>query len=90
MLLKMFSHNHVEDHWSSPPPSHATALFSLLAYTNLFSKMDWEHTKTSTYICDVTTVSPLIQLLEQIAQQYELKAFSNIQIKIQPKTSESY
>jgi hypothetical protein len=42
------------------------------------------------YVSDVTTISPLIQLLEQIAQQYELKALSNSQIKIQPKTSESY
>jgi hypothetical protein len=43
------------------------------------------------YVNDVTTFSPLIQLLEQIAKQYyELKALSNNQIKIQPKTYESY
>jgi hypothetical protein len=35
------------------------------------------------YVSDVTTVSPLIQLLEQISQQqYELRALSNNQIKI--------
>jgi hypothetical protein len=43
------------------------------------------------YIIDVTNISPLIQLLEQIAiQQYEAKALAHNQVKVQPKTSESY
>jgi hypothetical protein len=43
------------------------------------------------YITDVTNISPLIQLLEQIAvQQYEVKALTHNQVKVQPKTSESY
>jgi hypothetical protein len=43
------------------------------------------------YISDVTTISPLIQLLEQIAKhQYELKVLPNNQIKIQPQTLDSY
>jgi hypothetical protein len=43
------------------------------------------------YITDVTNISPLIQLLEQIAtQQYEDKALADNQVKVQPKTSDSY
>jgi hypothetical protein len=43
------------------------------------------------YITDVTNISPLIQLLEQIViQQYEVKALAHNQVKVQPKTSESY
>jgi hypothetical protein len=43
------------------------------------------------YVSDVTTISPLIQLLEQIVeQQYELKALTNNHVKIQPKNSDSY
>jgi hypothetical protein len=43
------------------------------------------------YINNVTNISPLIQLLEQIAfQQYEVKALAQNQVKVQPKTSESY
>jgi hypothetical protein len=42
-------------------------------------------------ITDVTNISPRIQLLEQIAkQQYEIKALADNQVKIQPKTSQSY
>jgi hypothetical protein len=45
----------------------------------------------SIYITDVTNISPLMQLLEQTAkQQYEIKAFADNQVKVQPKTSESY
>jgi hypothetical protein len=41
------------------------------------------------YITDVKNISPLIQLLEQIAkQQYEVPAHN--QDKVKPKTSESY
>jgi hypothetical protein len=36
-------------------------------------------------------MSPLIQLLEQIVfQQYEVKAVAQNQVKVQPKTSDSY
>jgi hypothetical protein len=43
------------------------------------------------YITDVTNISPLIQLLEQIAvQQYEVKALAHNQVNVQPKTAESY
>jgi hypothetical protein len=43
------------------------------------------------YITDVKYTSPLIQLLEQIAKhQYEVKALAHSQVKVQPKTSESY
>jgi hypothetical protein len=43
------------------------------------------------YISNVTKISLLIQLLEQIApSQYDLKALANHQIKVQPKTSDAY
>jgi DNA-binding protein H-NS len=43
------------------------------------------------YITDIKIISPLIQLLEQIEkQQYEIKALADNQVKVQPKTSESY
>jgi hypothetical protein len=43
------------------------------------------------YTADVTNISPLLQLLEQIAiQQYEAKALAHNLVKFQPKTSESY
>jgi hypothetical protein len=43
------------------------------------------------YITDVKNITPLIQLLEQIAkQQYEIKALADNQVKVQPETSESY
>jgi hypothetical protein len=43
------------------------------------------------YITDVTNISTLIQLLEQTAiQQYEITALAHNQVKVQPKTSESY
>jgi hypothetical protein len=44
-----------------------------------------------TSITDVTNISPLLQLLEQIAkQQYKIKALADNQVNIQPKTSEFY
>jgi hypothetical protein len=43
------------------------------------------------YITGIKNVSPLIQLLEQIAkQQYKIKALADSQIKVQPKASECY
>jgi hypothetical protein len=43
------------------------------------------------YVTDVTTVTPIIQLLEQIAYlQNEIKALAGNRVKIQPKTSETY
>jgi hypothetical protein len=40
---------------------------------------------------DVKNISLLVQLLEQIAkQQYEIKALAESQVKVRPKTSESY
>jgi hypothetical protein len=41
------------------------------------------------YITNVTNISPLIQLQEQIAiQQYEVNALTHNQVKVQPKTPE--
>jgi hypothetical protein len=39
------------------------------------------------HITDVKNISPLIQLLEQIAkQEYKTKALTGNQVKVQPKT----
>jgi hypothetical protein len=44
-----------------------------------------------TYIQDVTTIPPLLQLQEQVApHKYETKALANNQVKVQPTTSDSY
>jgi hypothetical protein len=43
------------------------------------------------YVSDITTISPLIRLLEQtLPNQYELKTLFYNLIKIQPETSEAY
>jgi hypothetical protein len=43
------------------------------------------------YIAGVKNISQLIQLSEQIANhQYEIKALTDNQVKVQPKTSEFY
>jgi hypothetical protein len=43
------------------------------------------------YITGVKNTPPLIQLLEQIAkQQYKIKVLTDNQVKVQPKTIESY
>jgi hypothetical protein len=44
-----------------------------------------------TYVSGVITISPLIQILEQIVEnQNELKALQNNQVKTQPRNSDSY
>jgi hypothetical protein len=41
------------------------------------------------YVTGVQNISPIIQLLEQIAkEQYDIKALTDNQVKFQPKTSE--
>jgi hypothetical protein len=43
------------------------------------------------YIQVVTSIPPLLQLLEQVpAQQYETKALADNQVKVQPATTDSY
>jgi hypothetical protein len=43
------------------------------------------------YINGVKNISPLIQLQEKIAKQkYGIKAQAHNEVKVQPKTSESY
>jgi hypothetical protein len=43
------------------------------------------------YITNVTIIPPLLQLLDQITPNlYEVKALAKNQVKVQPKTSESY
>jgi hypothetical protein len=43
------------------------------------------------FMSDVTTIPPLLQLLDQIThQQYEIKALAHNQVRIQPKTPDNY
>jgi hypothetical protein len=43
------------------------------------------------YITSVTNIPPLLQLLDQIVPQfYEVKALAQNQLKVQPKTPDSY
>jgi hypothetical protein len=43
------------------------------------------------YIQDVTTIPPLLQLLEHVSpRKYETKALANNKVKVQPTTSDPY
>jgi hypothetical protein len=43
------------------------------------------------YVQDVTSIPPLLQLLEQVAaHQYETKALADNQVKVQPATTDTY
>jgi hypothetical protein len=43
------------------------------------------------YITNVTSIPPLFQLLDQIVPKlYEIKALAQNQVKVQPKSSDSY
>jgi hypothetical protein len=42
------------------------------------------------YIQNVTSIPPLLQLLEQVAAKYEIKALADNQVKVQPATTDSY
>jgi hypothetical protein len=91
---RVIKHTKESNHWLNPTSSSSRYSALLDEENGLQQQQDGpENTPkpSPVYVSDVTTVSPLIQLLEQIAQQqYEFKALSNNQIKIQPKTSESY
>jgi hypothetical protein len=51
----------------------------------------WKPPPTPIYIISVTNIPPLFQLLDQIVPQlYEIKALAQNQIKVQPKTPDSY
>jgi hypothetical protein len=53
------------------------------------AQWNWGQAETTTNLCDITTISPLIQLLKQIAKhQYELKAPPNNQIKSSSRKKE--
>ena len=42
------------------------------------------------FVTGVRNITPLIQLLNQIVEQYEIKALQNNEVKIQPKTADHY
>jgi hypothetical protein len=43
------------------------------------------------YVYGVKNISPLVQLLDQVAKlQYEIKALNNDQVRVQPKSAEHY
>jgi hypothetical protein len=82
------------DHWFNPTPTHSRNS-ALLEDESDDQQQTTFPGKTSKplpiYISDFTTIPPLIQLLEQVVKlQYEIKILAGNQVKIQPKTSESY
>jgi hypothetical protein len=84
-------HTKDSEHWLNQTSSCYTTLLEEESEDQK-QKAGPENTpKPPIYITDVKNISPLIQLLEQIAkQQYKIKALADNQVKIQPKTSEFY
>jgi hypothetical protein len=77
------------DHWLNPTPTHNR--YSALLEDESEYQQQTTDQPPSIYRSDVTTIPPLIQLLEQIAElQYKVKALAGNQVKTQPKTSECY
>jgi hypothetical protein len=90
-LTKKANTSKKSEHWLNPTSTSNS-------YTTLLEKESEEQHKAAPentpkpppiYITEVTNISPLVQLLEQIAfQQYGVKALAHNQVKVQPKTSE--
>jgi hypothetical protein len=82
-------------HWLHPPSTETSNRFSALMEAD---SADRQHNADPEnppkpppiYIQDITTIPPLLQLLEQVApRKYETKALAN-KVKVQPITSNSY
>ena len=77
-----------EDYWLNPSNRYAP-----LANDDIDDQQDTDKTPKPPpiFITGVKVISPLVQLLDTISkQQYEIKALANDEIKVQPKTTESY
>jgi hypothetical protein len=90
---KEAKHAKQSGHWLNPTSTSSRYTALLEEESEEQQKAGNENTQKPppVYITDVTNISPLMQLLEQIAiQQYEAIALAHNQVKVQPKTSESY
>jgi hypothetical protein len=87
-------HSKEENHWLHPTSTKNR-------FSALSSEEPTDTAQTSTagdtpkslqiFVSDVITIPPLLQLLDQIAFQiYEIKALAHNQVKIQPKTPDTY
>jgi hypothetical protein len=88
--------NHAKDNLHFSPPTITSNLFASL------TNEDSEVTPTPTgptsvpkpspiYVQNVTTIPPLLQLLDQTShQQYVITALANNQVRVQPTTADSY
>jgi hypothetical protein len=83
-------------HWLHPVPTTTSNRFSpLLSTTSIDTDLPLDSPRTPKpppiYIQDVTAISPLLLLLDQIAlNQYETKSLANNQVKVQPANIDSY
>jgi hypothetical protein len=83
-----------DTYWLDAPP--ITNRFSILTEEEDSAQHCTEiiaHTPTPPpiFVYGVKNISPLVQLLEQVAHsQYEIKALSNDQVRIKPTTAEHY
>jgi hypothetical protein len=88
-------HTKNTQHWLHPPSTDTSNRFSALwkqtaQIANTTPTLNIPPKPPPIYIQYVTTIPPLLQLLEQVApHKYETKALSNNKVKIQPTTSDS-
>lgn len=88
---------HVKDnqHWLHPPSTSTSNRYSPLEEADGAASPPPGPERPSKpppiFIQDVTTIPPLLLLLEQVAPSaYETKALSQNQVKVQPQSSEAY
>jgi hypothetical protein len=85
---------HAKDsqHWLHPPSTTTSNRYSPLAEAHGADRPQQLGPKPPPiYIQDIITISLLLQLLEQVApRDYETKALTQNQVKVQPKTSDAY
>jgi hypothetical protein len=88
--------NHIkqDNHWLNPTPtSNRLASLSDEEVTDHLQEAatDIRPKPPPIFVSDVTTILPLLQLPDQIVkQQCEIKALPDNQVRIQPKTPDSY
>jgi hypothetical protein len=93
MKLKEKPNTPTREHWLNQTSTSYCYTALLKEIEDQQQKAGFENTPKppQIYITYVKNISPLIQLLKQIAKvQYGIKGPADNQVKVQPKTSESY